>query len=119
MIFLKQKFMKQLFLVISALFSINLFGQSFEGTLTYVSDIEVAEKMKKNGITKEMLIAQMKQDGSYSDTVGILPVILFSKSIDASVTVQIFFASPACIAYILFVVALYTLQDAGFVFIKV
>jgi len=45
------------------------FGQSFEGTLTYVSELEVLPKMTKMGVTKEMLIDKMKQEGSWSDTI--------------------------------------------------
>ncbi|MBK7554863.1 MAG: hypothetical protein IPI55_09720 [Flavobacteriales bacterium] len=46
-------------------------GQSFEGTLLYVTDVEVAEKMQKMGMTKEALVERMKQDGSYSDTITV------------------------------------------------
>ncbi len=63
--------MKQLFFLISIFSCINSYGQTFEGTLTYFSDIEVAEKLLKKGITKEQLIAQMKKDGSYSDTIKV------------------------------------------------
>ena len=47
------------------------FGQSFEGTLTYVADIEVAEKLAKMGMTKQVLLDKMKSEGSWSDTVRI------------------------------------------------
>lgn len=47
------------------------YGQSFEGTLTYKTDFEVAEKMIKMGMTKEKLITSMKQEGTYSDTTKI------------------------------------------------
>ena len=46
-------------------------GQSFEGTLIYASDIEVAEDMKKLGLTKEMLINKLQENDSYSDTIII------------------------------------------------
>lgn len=45
------------------------YGQSFEGTLTYVSDFEVSEKLVKMDMTKQKLLEKMKQDGSWSDTI--------------------------------------------------
>jgi hypothetical protein len=45
------------------------YGQSFEGTLTYISELEVLPKMAKMGVTKEMLLDKMKLDGSWSDTI--------------------------------------------------
>jgi hypothetical protein len=45
------------------------FGQSYEGTLTYVSDIDVTEKLIKMGMSKQNLLNKMKADGSWSDTI--------------------------------------------------
>jgi hypothetical protein len=45
------------------------YGQSFEGTLTYVSELDISPKMTKMGVTKEMILDKMKQDGSWSDTI--------------------------------------------------
>ncbi len=46
-------------------------AQSFEGTLQYTTDVEVAEGMKKYGMTKETLIEKMKKEGTYADTVTV------------------------------------------------
>lgn len=45
------------------------FGQSYEGTLTYVTDIDVSEKLVKMGMTKQILLDKMKNEGSWSDTI--------------------------------------------------
>ena len=63
--------MRQILTPIFLLLAGLSFGQSFEGTLTYVSDFEVAENMKKMGVTKEILIDKMKEAGSYSDTIKV------------------------------------------------
>ncbi len=49
----------------------GIHAQSFEGTLTYTMDFTVAEQMAKMGMTKEILLDKMKQEGSWSDTVLI------------------------------------------------
>lgn len=46
-----------------------LSGQSFEGTLTYVTDLEISENVLKMGMSKQLLIDKMKEDGSWSDTL--------------------------------------------------
>ena len=61
--------MRKLFTIIILLWTGLANGQSFEGTLAYVTDFEIAEDFKKMGITKEILIKKMKQEGSYSDTI--------------------------------------------------
>jgi hypothetical protein len=63
--------MKKTLTIIILLWTGLVYGQSFEGTLSYVSDFELAENMKKMGMTKEILVDKMKQDGSYSDTIKI------------------------------------------------
>ncbi|MBN8572638.1 MAG: hypothetical protein J0M05_01890 [Candidatus Kapabacteria bacterium] len=63
--------MKKTLMTIIILWTVPVYGQSFEGTLSYISDFELAENMKKMGMTKEMLHDKMKQDGSYSDTIKI------------------------------------------------
>lgn len=58
----------KLFLIL--LFSASLSqAQSFQGTLTYVTDFELSEKVKAMGITKESLLDKMIKEGSWSDTV--------------------------------------------------
>ena len=61
--------MRKLLTIIILLWTGLANGQSFEGTLAYVTDFEIAEDFKKMGITKEILIKKMKQEGSYSDTI--------------------------------------------------
>ena len=63
--------MKNLLLITLLLLANLSFGQSFEGTLSYVTDFEIAGKMKAMGITKEDLITRMRQEGSYTDTVKV------------------------------------------------
>jgi len=63
--------MKIILTAIFILASGFLFAQSFEGTLTYVSDFEPGENMKKVGMTKEKLIEKMKHEGKFSDTLKI------------------------------------------------
>lgn len=45
------------------------YGQSFEGTLTYVANLEISEKFAKMGMTKQILLDKMKKDGSWADTI--------------------------------------------------
>ena len=61
--------MRQLLLIIILLTTLLTFGQSYEGTLTYVTDIEVSEKLVKMGMTKQILLDKMKNEGSWSDTI--------------------------------------------------
>ena len=61
--------MRQLLLTIILLTTLLTFGQSYEGTLTYVTDIEVSEKLVKMGMTKQILLDKMKNEGSWSDTI--------------------------------------------------
>lgn len=63
--------MTKIFTTIILLWTGLLYGQSFEGTLYYVSDFELAENMKKMGMTKEILLDKMIQEGTYSDTIAI------------------------------------------------
>jgi len=46
-------------------------GQSFEGTLTYSVEMEVSEKMQNFGITKEVWIEKMRNEGVWSDSIMI------------------------------------------------
>ena len=58
------------FLTTTILFTTLIsFGQSYEGTLTYVADFKVSEKLVKMGITKQTLLDKMKSEGSWSDTI--------------------------------------------------
>jgi hypothetical protein len=63
--------MKAIISIALVILSITSKAQSFEGTLVYVSDFEVAEKMSKMGVTKEMLIERLKAEGTYSDTISV------------------------------------------------
>lgn len=63
--------MKKTLITFALLWSAITYSQSFEGTLTYATDIDVSDKVMNMGITREALIDQMKLDGSYSDTVSI------------------------------------------------
>ncbi len=66
------KVIRQILLIVILLSSLISFSQSFEGTLTYVSDLAVVPEMEKMmGITSEMLIGKMKQEGTWSDTIRI------------------------------------------------
>lgn len=59
----------QVVFVILICVNIPSYGQSFEGTLTYVSDIEISEKIAKMGMTKQKLFDKMKKEGTLSDTI--------------------------------------------------
>ena len=51
--------------IIFALFllvCIKSFGQNFEGSLRYKMNIEISDKMKEMGATKNMLIKKMKSE---------------------------------------------------------
>ncbi|MFZ4401091.1 MAG: hypothetical protein ACOYO1_13725 [Bacteroidales bacterium] len=61
--------MRKILIAILFLSTGFLYGQSFEGTLTYVSELEISPKMAKMGVTKEMLLDKMKKEGSWSDTL--------------------------------------------------
>lgn len=61
--------MRQILTTIILFTNLISFGQSYEGTLTYVTDFEVSEKLVKMGMTKQMLLDKMKNEGSWSDTI--------------------------------------------------
>lgn len=44
-------------------------AQEFEGTLTYIVDFKVSQKMLDWGMTKEMLKTRMESDGTWADTI--------------------------------------------------
>jgi hypothetical protein len=44
-------------------------AQSFEGSLTYTTEIELSPKATEMGITKELLMEKMSEDGTWADTV--------------------------------------------------
>lgn len=50
-------------------FTMTLFGESYEGTLIYVVKIDVSSNLKTKGITKEIIINQMKEQNKWSDTI--------------------------------------------------
>lgn len=65
--------MKQIITIITGLVLSTgfLFGQSFEGTVVYKTDykFQISEKMKKMGISEDMIKQKMKTEGSWSDSV--------------------------------------------------
>jgi len=61
--------MKKLLGIILVAITLNSFSQSFEGTLTYVVDMEISSFFTEMGIDKETLLKEMKTDGSWSDTI--------------------------------------------------
>ena len=63
--------MKKLLGIILVAITLNSFSQSFEGTLTYVVDLELSEKFQEKGIDKETFLNQMKKKGTWSDTLKI------------------------------------------------
>jgi hypothetical protein len=66
------KTQKIIILLLISLFAFRpVFSQSFEGTLTYSVELEVSEKMQKFGMTKEVLIERMRNEGSWSDSILI------------------------------------------------
>ncbi|HAO13961.1 MAG TPA: hypothetical protein DDE71_00115 [Tenacibaculum sp.] len=52
--------MRDIIFALFLLVFIKSFGQNFEGSLKYKMNIEISDKMKAMGITKEMLINKMK-----------------------------------------------------------
>jgi len=63
--------MKQSLTLILIIISHITFSQSFEGTLTYITDLEISPKLEKMGMTKQSLVDNMKKDGSWLDTLSI------------------------------------------------
>jgi hypothetical protein len=61
----------QLISIIFILSAIVTFSQNFEGTITYITDFEVSPKMIEKGLTKEVLLEKMKNDGLNFDTIFI------------------------------------------------
>lgn len=63
--------MKQIITTVLLLSTGLLFGQSFEGTLVYKTDFKfiISEKWAKMGITEQMMIDKMKEDGSWTDSI--------------------------------------------------
>ena len=57
--------MKKVLFTLLILMSTISFSQNFEGTVTYELDIEVSEKMKEMGMTKEVLIEKMKESNTF------------------------------------------------------
>ncbi|WP_417608230.1 hypothetical protein [Owenweeksia hongkongensis] len=63
--------MKQITALLFFVISFGVNAQSFEGTLVYSMDFEVSPKMANMGLTKEVLMAKMAEDHSWSDTIKI------------------------------------------------
>ena len=57
------------FIILTFIATIS-FGQNFEGTLTYTTDIELSEKMKEMGLTKEILMKKMEEENSFSSKIN-------------------------------------------------
>lgn len=43
--------------------------QSFQGVILYLQDIDVSGSLKKMGLTKEMMLEEIKKEGSWADTL--------------------------------------------------
>lgn len=61
--------MKKLVLLLALFSTAMAYGQSFEGTLTYVPQVELSPKLAKMGMTKEWLVNKLKEEGSWADTI--------------------------------------------------
>lgn len=61
--------MRQILTTIMLFTTLLSFGQTYEGTLTYIVDLEVSEKLINMGMTKQILLDKMKSEGSWSDTI--------------------------------------------------
>jgi len=61
--------MKYLSAIILTAITVSLQSQSFEGTLTYIVDLEVSPQLIEMGIDKETLLNKMKAENSWSDTI--------------------------------------------------
>ncbi len=48
-------------------------GQPFEGTLTYKAEykFDISPDMEKMGVTKDVLVQKMKEDGTWSDSIRV------------------------------------------------
>lgn len=44
-------------------------GNSFHGIIVYVQDLEVSGTFKKMGVTKDLVVAEMKKKGEWADTL--------------------------------------------------
>ncbi|MDF2457222.1 MAG: hypothetical protein K0R51_3215 [Cytophagaceae bacterium] len=61
--------MKKLLTVSFLFITLLSYGQSFEGTITYVVDVTVSKQMIDMGVTKESLLTRMRAEGSWADTI--------------------------------------------------
>jgi hypothetical protein len=62
--------MKKITFILLVLITTIAFGQNFEGTLSYKTDIELSDKMKKMGLTKEILMKKMQEENSFSSKIN-------------------------------------------------
>lgn len=62
--------MRKITFILLTLITTISFGQNFEGTLTYTTSIELSEKMKKMGLTKEILMKKMEEENSFSSKIN-------------------------------------------------
>ena len=63
--------MKKLLGIILVAITLNSFSQSFEGTLTYVVDLEVWQAFAKEGVDKEAILNELRADASWGDTINV------------------------------------------------
>ena len=61
--------MKSFITLLLFLTALPSFSQSFQGTVTYVTDFTVSQELANMGMTKDMLREQMIKEGSWSDTI--------------------------------------------------
>ena len=62
--------MRKITSILLLLISTIVFGQNFEGTLKYSVDIELSDKMKEMGLTKEILMKKLESDNSFSKEIN-------------------------------------------------
>ena len=62
--------MKKILFILLVSISTLSNAQNFEGVLTYKIDIEVSEKMKEMGMTKEIVIQTMKDSKTYFENIA-------------------------------------------------
>lgn len=65
----KQILMKQFYSIIILFLNLNSFAQSYEGTLTYISDFEISEELLKMGTTKQIMLDNNMVEGAWHDTI--------------------------------------------------
>lgn len=63
--------MRKLVGIILVTITLSSYSQSFEGTLTYVVDLEVLPAFAKEGADKEAILNELRTDDSWGDTISV------------------------------------------------